>query len=107
MYPSHSGSHGCLLSLTAKEIPKEYLKRWCIEDTFRFLKQELHFAGCQARSTKAQEKHLLCVNVGYLILQKEKTVDESLYALKEKFIFNQAWGYNRIKHYEAILLAGA
>ena len=60
--------------LIAEEIPKEYLKRWCIEDIFRFLKQELHFAGCQARSTGSQEKHLLCVCVSYLILQKEKCV---------------------------------
>lgn len=95
------------LSLTKEDIPKEYLKRWCIEDTFRFLKQELHFAECQARSTKAQEKHLLCVCVGYLILQKERPTTETLYSLKEKFVFNQAWGYNRIKHYEAILTEGA
>lgn len=95
------------LDLGQDDIPKEYLKRWCIEETFRFFKTELHFAECQARSTTAQEKHLLCVSISYLILQKEQLATQTLYSLKEKFIFDQAWGYNRIKHYEKILLTGA
>lgn len=95
------------LSLAPGKIPDEYGKRWVIEETFRFLKQELHLSRCQSRSTAAQEKHLLCAVIGYLILQKEKQTGQTLYSLKERFIFHQAWGYNRIKHYEAVLLAGA
>lgn len=95
------------LSLRKKKIREWYGHRWVIEECFRSLKQELHFAKCQARSKTAQEKHLLCGVIGYLILQKEKLANQTLYSLKEKFIFNQSWGYNRIKHYEAILMGGA
>lgn len=95
------------LSLAQPDIAEWYGKRWAIEECFRYLKQELHFAKCQARSTTAQEKHLLCSVTGYLILQKERPKNQSLYATKEYFLLKQSWGYNRIKHYEAVLLAGA
>lgn len=96
------------LSLATTQIIGWYGQRWAIEDCFRFLKNQLHLEGCQARSTRSQQIHLLTSITAYLILQKEQLLQPeiSLYQLKENWMFNQRLGVNRLRHYEK-LLAGA
>lgn len=94
------------LALPNRDIPYWYQKRWSIEECFRFLKQQLHLSGCQARSTTAQQKHLLTCCVAALIVEKEKTTSQKTgYAIKERFMLDRVWGNNRIRHYQPLLLS--
>lgn len=95
------------LNLLPNEIISWYGERWAIEDCFRFLKNQLHIAGCQARSKRAQQIHLLTGITAYLILQKEqeKNPEKSLYALKEDWMFDKRLGLNRLRHYQKLLVA--
>ena len=95
------------LTLLPHEIMEWYARRWAIEDCFRFLKDQLHLEGCQARTKTAQHTHLLTCITAYLILQKEQSLlpEKTLYRLKEDWTFNKHLGLNRIQHYHNILTA--
>lgn len=81
--------------------------RWKIEEVFRFLKQALHLQACQARSLTAQQTHLASCVMAYLILEKERQnqPDQSLYAIKNKWMLNRKYGYHRINSYAVKVLS--
>jgi hypothetical protein len=93
------------LDLVPSEIMQWYCKRWVIEECFRFLKDQLHLEGCQARTKTAQHTHVLTGIVSYLLLQREKQLnpEKTLYRLKEEWTFDRRLGRNRIRHYEKLL----
>jgi SRSO17 transposase len=58
--------------LTVAEIVGWYRRRWDIEVLFRDCKQHLGFHACQARSVQAQERHIACVFLSYVLLEQMK-----------------------------------
>jgi len=95
------------LLLSPEQIVTLYGHRWPIEEVFRFLKEQLHLEGCQARSKTAQETHLASCVLAYLLIQKEQqnTSDRTMYAIKEDWLLNRRLGNNRINHYAKVLTA--
>ncbi len=59
-------------SLTVAEIVTWYRRRWAIEVLFRDCKQHLGFNACQARSVEAQERHIACVFLSYVLMEQMK-----------------------------------
>jgi Transposase DDE domain len=71
------------LSLTAQEVRASYKRRHAIEEVFRFLKDQLSLAACQAGYTRlskeksqveegVQAHHIALCLVAYLILERER-----------------------------------
>ena len=58
--------------LTVTEIVRWYRRRWDIEVLFRDCKQHLGFNACQARSVEAQEHHIACVFLSYVLMEQIK-----------------------------------
>lgn len=94
-------------SLTLEQLLSFYGYRWSIEEVFRFLKDQLHLEGCQARSATAQETHLASCMLSYLIIQRQQQdmPDQTLYAIKRAWILNRRLGNNRFNHYVKVLTA--
>lgn len=94
---------------TLAQLLTSYHYRWAIEEVFRFLKDQLHLEGCQARSKMAQETHLASCLLAYLILQREALdfPDQypSLYAAKRIWLLQPRLGRNHFNHYVKVLNA--
>lgn len=95
------------LLLTPERMIFLYGFRWRVEEVFRFLKDQLHLQGCQARSKQAQENHLGSCILAYLLIQKEQQNNQtqSLYAIKRNWLLNRRLGNNRFHHYVKVLSA--
>lgn len=95
------------LSFTLEKILSLYRLRWPIEEVFRFLKDQLHLQGCQARGKTSQENHLGSCILSYLLIQKEQqeTQSPSMYAVKQRWLINKRLGNNRLNHYVKVLSA--
>jgi hypothetical protein len=76
------------LTLTAAEVRRPYHFRSQIEEVIRFCKDQLGLAGCQARSSAAQEHHLTCGLVAFCVLERERQDRGiSIYKLKRRLGF--------------------
>lgn len=91
---------------TDEHLVRTYRIRWTIETIFRFCKDQLHLEECQARSPRAQEKHILSCFVAYLFLQREQQIkqNQTIYTIKTDWMLNKRLGYNRIIHYAVNVL---
>lgn len=94
-------------SLTLEQLLCLYGYRWPIEEVFRFLKDQLHLEGCQARSATAQETHLASCILSYLIIQRQQQdlPEQTMYAIKRHWLLNRRLGNNRFNHYVKVLTA--
>jgi len=97
-----------LVEITNEVMITTYGMRWKIEEVFRFLKNQVHLQECQARSRAAQQTHLGCCILAYLLVLKEQqtqTPDSTLYAIRHNWLLNRRLGNNRIRHYVKVLTA--
>lgn len=76
------------LSITSKQIKREYATRQQIEETFRLLKQEFGWGKCRARSKQAQTAHLH-LGLYALCLVQIKAKEETVYQFKQN-LFREA-----------------
>ena len=92
------------LTLSAEEIIAWYGRRWAIEEVFRFLKDQLHLEGCQARTKTAQKTHLMGCLVSYLMIVQEKTIhpDKTLYRIKEDWLHNRAFSRSQFMKFSKL-----
>jgi hypothetical protein len=86
------------LSLDPKEVRKQYIARWGIEEIIRFLKSELNLESCQVgiervlaeeekRGEGAQEHHIALCILSCMVLQKEASKKNlTLYQMKRQLI---------------------
>ena len=88
-----------------EEIPLWYARRWAIEEVFRFLKDQLHLEGCQARTKTAQKTHLMSCCISYLMIVKENTIhpDKTLYRIKEDWLHNRVFARSQFAKYSKVL----
>lgn len=99
----HDGKYFCTnCHIRISQIVALYKIRWKIEEIFRVLKTELKLERCQSRSQVAQEKHLLCCCIAYLLLQKEQQIQQapSVYAVKQQLAVDRRLGRNTLRRYE-------
>ena len=93
------------LTLNQQEMIDWYARRWAIEEVFRFLKDQLHLEGCQARTKTAQKTHLMSCLVSYLMIAKENSIhpDKTLYRIKEDWLHNRAFSSSQFAKYRILL----
>lgn len=92
------------IMLSQEEMIDWYAKRWAIEEVFRFLKDQLHLEGCQARTKTAQKTHLMSCLVSYLMIVNENTIhpDKTLYRIKEEWLHNRAFARSQFTKYSTL-----
>ena len=76
------------LTLLAAEVRRLYRIRSQIEEVIRVCKDQLGLTGCQARSEKAQQHHIVCCLVAFCVLEQERHARGlSIYKLKRLLSF--------------------
>ena len=76
------------LTLSAAEVRRLYRIRAQIEEVIRVCKDQLGLTGCQARSERAQQHHMLCCLVAFCVLEREShDRGVSIYQLKRHLSF--------------------
>src|ERR671924_357382 len=60
------------LTLSAVEVRQLYRMRTQIEELIRVCKDQLGLTGCQARSERAQARHITCCLVAFCVLERER-----------------------------------
>jgi hypothetical protein len=60
------------LTLSAAEVCRLYRVRSQIEEVIRVCKDQLALIGCQARSERAQQHHIICCLVAFCVLEWER-----------------------------------
>jgi hypothetical protein len=60
------------LTLPASEVRRLYRVRAPMEEVIRVCKDQLGLTGCQARSDRAQQQHLVCSLVAFCVLARER-----------------------------------
>jgi hypothetical protein len=77
------------LTLPAAEVRRLYGVRAQIEEVIRVCKDQLGLTGCQARSDRAQQHHMVCCLVAFCVLEWERHDRHlSIYQLKRQLSFN-------------------
>jgi hypothetical protein len=73
------------LTLAAGEVRRLYAFRAQIEAVIRVCKDQLGLTGCQARSDRAQQRHMACCLVAFCVLERERHDRHlSIYKLKRQ-----------------------
>jgi hypothetical protein len=76
------------LTLAAAEVRRLYAFRAHIEEVIRVCKDQLGLTGCQARSARAQQQHILCCLTACCVLESEsRDRGISIYHLKRCLSF--------------------
>jgi putative transposase len=76
------------LTLSAAEVRRVYGIRSQIEEVIRVCKDQLGLTGCQARSQKAQQHHIVCCLVAFCVLEQERHARGlSIYKLRRLLSF--------------------
>jgi hypothetical protein len=76
------------LTLLAAEVRRLYRIRSQIEEVIRVCKDQLGLTGCQARSERAQQHHIVCCLVAFCVLEQERHARGlSIYKLKRLLSF--------------------
>jgi putative transposase len=76
------------LTLPAAEVRRLYGVRAQIEEVIRVCKDQLGLTGCQARSDRAQQHHMVCCLVAFCVLERERHDRHlSIYQLKRQLSF--------------------
>lgn len=76
------------LTLAAAEVRRLYAVRAQIEEVIRVCKNQLGLTGCQARSERAQQHHILCCLTAFCVLECERRDrGTSIYQLKRCLSF--------------------
>jgi putative transposase len=76
------------LTLPAAEVRRRYGVRAQIEEVIRVCKDQLGLTGCQARSDRAQQHHMVCCLVAFCVLERERHDRHlSIYQLKRQLSF--------------------
>jgi len=73
------------LTLLAAEVRHLYRLRSQIEEVIRVCKDQLGLSGCQARSARTQQHHILCCFAAFCVLERERHERGlSIYKLKRQ-----------------------
>lgn len=76
------------LTLPAAEVRRLYRIRAQIEEVIRVGKDQLSLTGCQARSERAQQHHIMCCLAAFCVLEHESHARGiSIYQLKRRLSF--------------------
>lgn len=76
------------LTLSAVEVRQLYRIRAQIEEVIRVCKDQLSLTGCQARSERAQQHHIICCLAAFCVLERESHARGiSIYQLKRRLSF--------------------
>ena len=76
------------LSLPAAAVRRLYRVRAQMEEVIRVGKDQLGLTGCQARSDRAQQHHMVCCLVAFCVLERERHDRQlSIYKLKRQLSF--------------------
>jgi putative transposase len=76
------------LTLSAVEVRQLYRVRAHIEEVIRVCKDQLSLTGCQARSERAQQHHIVCCLAAFCVLERESHARGiSIYQLKRRLSF--------------------
>jgi len=76
------------LTRSAAEVRRLYRVRAQIEEVIRVCKDQLGLTGCQARSDRAQQHHMVCCLVAFCVLERERQDRGlSIYKLKRQLSF--------------------
>jgi len=57
------------VNITAGEVKKRYSSRWSIEESFRFMKQNLGLEGCQCRRNTAVTNHISLIFLAHFVVE--------------------------------------
>jgi len=76
------------LTLPAAEVRRLDRVRAQIEEVIRGCQEQLRLTGCQARSDRAQQQHMVCCLVAFCVLERERHDRHlSIYQLKRQLSF--------------------
>jgi hypothetical protein len=76
------------LTLPAAEVRQLYRVRAQIEEVIRVCKDQLSLTGCQARSERAQQHHIMCCLAAFCVLEHESHARGiTIYQLKRRLSF--------------------